>query len=280
MKFGNFEIYAVSDGFFRLDGGAMFGRVPKEVWKKTNPCDRQNRILLALRCLLIKTGKHNVLVDTGIGNKHSREFIRRFAIDHQNNLEDSLKKLGFIPEDIDIVINTHLHFDHCGGNTKKEKGRIVPAFPRAKYFIQRGEWGAATLGNLLTKASYHEEDFLPLGDCKVLEFIVDRVAEIEPGIILVRAGGHTKYHQIVKIESAGKQAFYLGDLVPTATHLNYPFVMAYDVEPLETVRKKMEILPEAAENRALLVFEHEPKFDAAFIEIEEKKVLISREVKL
>jgi len=279
MRFGDFEILPVLDGFFRLDGGAMFGRVPKEIWKKTNPPDKQNRILLALRCLLIKTGKNNILIDTGIGSKYNREFLRRFAIDRRIDFEQFLNQHGLSKEDINIVINTHLHFDHCGGNTKKINGQIVPAFPRAKYFIQIGEWGAALLGNLLTKASYHEEDFLPLRDLGIVEFIKEQAVEIEPGITLFRTGGHTKYHQIVKIESAGKKAIYLGDLVPTATHLNYPFVMAYDVEPLETVRKKMEILPEAAENQTLLIFEHEPKLDAAFIKIKDGKILIKEEVK-
>ncbi len=275
MKLGNFEIYSLLDGFFRLDGGAMFGRVPKEVWKKMNPPDRQNRILLASRCLLIKTGSKNILVDTGIGGKHDRKSVQRFAINRRINLGSSLRQYGLSEKDINIVINTHLHFDHCGGNTKKVNGQIIPAFPQAKYFIQIGEWGAAQLENFLTKASYHEEDFLPLESFGLVEFVNGKV-EIESGITLLRTGGHTKYHQIVKIESAGKQAFYLGDLVPTATHLNYPFVMAYDTEPLETVREKEEILPEAAENRTLLIFEHEAKFDATFIKIEDKKILVRK----
>lgn len=267
MKLGNFEIYAISDGFFRLDGGAMFGRVPREIWKKTNPPDKQNRILMALRCLLIKTGKSNILIDTGIG-EHNQKIIERFAIDHSLHLKKSLIDCDLLPSDIDIVINTHLHFDHCGGNL---------LFPESKFFIQRAERQEALSDNPLTKASYKKEFFLPLYESNITGY---EECEIEPGIALLRTGGHSLGHQIVKIQSEGQAAIYLGDLVPTASHLNYPFVMAYDIEPLETIKKKMEILPKAVEDHALLIFEHEPKFDAAFIKIEENKVLVAEEVNL
>lgn len=276
MKFGNFEIHAVLDGFFVLDGGAMFGRVPREVWKKTNPPDRQNRILLALRCLLIKTGKRNIIVDTGIGGKHDRKFLQRFVVNRKVGLEGELKRLGLGPEDIDIVVNTHLHFDHCGGNTKKEKGKISRVFPKAEYLVQKGEWCEAFLiDNPLTQASYYQEDFLG-----VVSFVEEDRVEIERGIALVKTGGHTKDHQIVEIESGGKKAIYLGDLVPTASHLKYPFIMGYDVEPLETLKKKMEILPKAAEEKTLLIFEHEPKFAAAFIGKKDGEISIIEEVAL
>lgn len=278
MKLGRFEIYSVLDGFFKLDGGAMFGRVPKEVWKETNPPDRQNRILLALRCLLVKTERKNILIDTGIGdnNKHSRDFIRRFAIKRGTGLTGALKKIGLYPEDINIVINTHLHFDHCGGNTKKEKNKITPVFPSAEYLVQRGEWAEVLLrDNPLTHASYHREDFLD-----VVEFAKQDIVEVETGITLIKTGGHTKDHQIVEIKSGGEKAIYLGDLVPTATHLKYPFIMAYDVEPLETLKKKMEILPKAAKEKTLLIFEHEPKFGAAFIKQEDGKISVLEEVEL
>lgn len=279
MKIGRFEIYPILDGFFRLDGGAMFGRVPKEMWKKNNPADRQNRILLALRCLLIQSQKNNILIDTGIGDKYNQKFIRRFAIDRQFNLDSSLSQRGLSREDIDIVINTHLHFDHCGGNTRIKNQQVIPTFPNAKYLIQKGEWEEARSGNLLTKASYYKDDFLPLEDYGLVEFIKEEIVEVESGITLLRTGGHTKNHMIVKIEAAYQTVFYLADLIPTVSHLNYPFVMAYDTQPLETVKKKIEILSEVAENQSLLIFEHEPKFDAAFIEIKDKKIFTIQEVK-
>ncbi len=276
MKLGKFEIYPVLDGFLRIDGGTMFGRAPKEIWKKNNRADKKNRILLALRCLLIKTKNHNILIDTGVGNKLKEKLSLRFAIDRKIDLKKSLALHGLEPKDIDIVINTHLHFDHCGGNTEIENGKIVPAFPQAKYLIQKGEWLHAFSGNSLDKASYLEENFLPLKDYGLVNFIEGDVNEIEPGITLIKTGGHTEDHQIVKIEDDGKVVFYLADLVPTASHLNYPYIMAFDLEPLETLRKKMELLPKIAKNHSLIIFEHEPKFSAGFIEIKNTKIQISK----
>jgi glyoxylase-like metal-dependent hydrolase (beta-lactamase superfamily II) len=265
MKFGEIEIYPVLSGFFRLDGGAMFGRVPKEIWKRTNLSDRQNRILLALRCLLIKTKKQKILIDTGIGNKHDLKFGRRFAIDKKINMETALNRLGFSPPDIDVVVNTHLHFDHCGGNTIRKGGKIIPAFPKAKYLIQKREFAEALGKNPLTKASYRKDDFMPLYHKDVIEFLEGDVIELEKGITLIKTGGHTKNHMIVEIESCGRKAIYLGDIVPTITHLKYPFIMGYDNYPLETLKRKLIILPQAARNHALLIFEHDPTFEAAYI---------------
>ena len=239
----------------------------KKSGKKNNPVDKKNRILLALRCLLIKTKKHNILIDTGVGNNLSEKLCLRFAIDREIDLEKSLALRGLKPKDIDIVVNTHLHFDHCGENVKIENKEIVPVFPEAKYLIQRGEWDHALSKNPLDKASYLEENFLPLKDYGLVEFIEDDVIEIEPGITLIKTGGHTKDHQIVKIEVDDRVVFYLADLIPTASHLNYPYIMAFDLEPLETLRKKMKLLPEIAKNHSLLIFEHEPNFSMAFIEI-------------
>lgn len=279
MKIGNIEIYSVSDGFFRLDGGAMFGRVPKEIWKKTNPADRKNRILLALRCLLVKTAKRNILINTGIGDKNDKKFIQRFAIKRKPGLINVLAQYGLLPEHIDIVINTHLHWDHCGGNTKKEGDRVVPVFPNAKYLIHEGEWIAGHSDNILTRASYHKDDFAPLLDYGLVEFVSRDVFELEPSITLFRTGGHTEDHMIIRIRADGQLIFYLSDLIPTASHLSYPFIMAYDVEPMKTLFEKEELIPYFAENQSLLIFEHEPKFDAAYIKIQDKKI-IAKEINL
>ena len=225
---------------------------------------------------MVKIENHNILVDTGLGDKHDRKFIQRFAVKRGIGLVGRLRGLGISPEDIDIVINTHAHFDHCGGNTKKENGIIVPVFPKAEYLFQREELAEPFFwNNPLTRTRYIKEDFL-LGQ----DFIQEDKAEIWPGITLKRTGGHTLGHQIIEIESEGKKTIYLGDLVPTVTHLKYPFIMAYDVEPLETLKRKMEILPKAAEEKTLLIFEHEPNFDAAFVKNEDGKISVLEKVKL
>lgn len=269
MRLGNLEIYPILDGFFRLDGGTIFGRVPKEVWKKTNPADKQNRILLSLRSVLIKTEKHNILIDTGIGDKHSPKIIERFAIYHKTNLMRSLFCHGLSPADIDIVINTHLHFDHCGGNTINKNQKIVPTFSRAKYIIQKGE----------LETNYIQENLAPLKDYGLVEFINEDFVELDKGISLIKTGGHTKDHMIVKIESGGRTAYCLSDLVPTASHLNYLHIAAYDHYPLQTEQKKREILPEIARNKDMIFFPHEPNFDAAFIDIKGSKISVSATIK-
>ena len=258
MKLGAFDIQPVTDGRFRLDGGAMFGVVPKILWEKCCQPDEQNRISLGLNCLLIRAGRKNILVDTGLGDKEDAKFQEIFAVERIPTLRDSLKMQGLQPEDIHMVVNTHLHFDHAGGNTVRENGAIVPTFPRAKYFVQGGEYEDAARANERTRASYRRENFTPVAHVDQWEFM-DGETELVPGVSVVVTEGHTRHHQSIKIESEGQIAFYLGDLIPTVSHLPLPYIMGYDLYPLQTLETKRWVLDRALSENWLLIFEHDPR---------------------
>lgn len=258
MKLGHFEMFPVTDGRFRLDGGAMFGVVPRVLWERCCPADERNRIQMGLTCLLIRAHGKNILVDTGLGDKWDAKGLDMFAIERRPPLYESLRVLGLGPEDIHLVINTHLHFDHAGGNTvRSEDGSLVPTFPKAAYFIQRGEYEEALLANERTKASYKPENFLPIAHRHRWEFL-DGDTELLPGLSVLVTRGHTAHHQGVKIESEGQMAFFLGDLIPTVSHLPLPYIMGYDLFPLQTLETKRKVLQHAHEEDWLLVFEHDP----------------------
>jgi len=235
----------------------MFGVVPKVLWESCCPADDLNRIQLALTCLLILAGGKRILVDTGLGDKWPAKYRDMFAIERPSPLLDTLKKLGLCADDIDVVINTHLHFDHSGGNTDMERGRVRPTFRKAKYVVQRGEFDEAECPNERTKASYREENLAPVAESRQWEFL-DGHTTLFPGISLVVTGGHTAHHQGVRIESEGKVAFFLGDLIPTASHLPLPYIMGYDLFPIQTLEAKRHILRQACDGKWLLVFEHDP----------------------
>jgi len=279
MKFGAFEIYTLTDGRFRLDGGAMFGVVPKVLWEKCCPADEKNRIQLALTCLLIRANGKNILVDTGLGSKTDEKFDQMFAVERTPPLHDSLKKVGLSADDIHMVINTHLHFDHAGGNTvREENGALVPAFPKAKYFIQRGEFEDAARANERTKASYRRENFTPIAHVNQWEFL-DGDTELLPGLTVMVTSGHTRHHQGVKLESEGKIAFYLGDLIPTVSHLPLPYIMGYDLYPLQTLETKRWVLDQAYEEKWMLVFEHDPRVQMGFVKKDVEGKYFLEEVK-
>lgn len=264
MKLGAFDITPVTDGRFRLDGGAMFGVVPKVLWEKCCQADERNRIQMGLNCLLVRAHGKNILVDTGLGDKWDAKFTDMFAMDRTPSLYDSLKAQGSRAEDIHMVINTHLHFDHCGGNTMHDDGVLVPAFPKAKYVVQRGEYEDAVRANERTKASYRKENFTPIAHVNQWEFL-DGDTELAPGISVVVTDGHTKHHQCVKIESEGKTAFYLGDLIPTVSHLPLPYIMGYDLYPMQTLETKRWVLDRAFEDHWLLIFEHDPRIQMGYV---------------
>ena len=264
MRLGAFDIFPVTDGRFRLDGGAMFGVVPKVLWERCCPADEKNRVQLALTCLLIRAHGKNILVDTGLGNKVDAKFTDMFAVDRTSPLTDSLTTLGLSADDIDLVINTHLHFDHCGGNTVSAAGRLAPAFKKARYVVQRGEHADAVDANERTRASYRGENLLPLDERGHWE-LVEGDAELVPGVSVLVTGGHTTNHQVVKVESDGKVALFLGDLIPTVSHLPLPWIMGYDLHPMQTLQSKRWLLEQAFGEHWLLVFEHDPKVQMGYV---------------
>jgi glyoxylase-like metal-dependent hydrolase (beta-lactamase superfamily II) len=269
MKLGRFDIYALSDGTFALDGGQMFGVIPKTLWEKKNPADSRNRIRLALTCLLVQTGDTNVLIETGIGDKFDAKRLDIYGVEHSTTLLDELKAHGLSPADIHVVINTHLHFDHCGWNTRRDGSRVVPTFSRARYLIQRGEWEHASAPTERDRASYVEEFFLAAG--KQTEFL-DGDAEILPGIKVEALPGHTGHLQGVRVTCEGQQAYFISDLVPTSSHLLYPWIMSFDLYPMETLANKKRILPGLAAEEALVVFPHDPVTPWTRLEIRDSKV--------
>ena len=261
-KIGDLTVYAIQSGGQKLDGGAMFGVVPKPLWEKRIPADDRNRIQLGMRCLLIDHPSGLVLVDTGAGNKENQKFKDIYGIENEGSagqtlLEDGLREAGIEVGDVRIVINTHLHFDHAGGNTRlREDGMVEPSFPKAKYFVKRGELDYALHANERTAASYFERNYMPLEAAGILELSV-RERDIVKGIRVIPTPGHTPFHQSVLLESAGERAIFLGDLVPTAAHLPLPWIMGYDVEPLVTLETKRRILKQALDEQWLLIFEHD-----------------------
>jgi glyoxylase-like metal-dependent hydrolase (beta-lactamase superfamily II) len=261
-QLGGWRIHAIQAGGQRLDGGAMFGVVPKTLWERRIAPDERNRIQLGMRCLLIEHEIGLVLIDTGAGNKENDKFYDIYGIENRGSpgptrLEDGLRQLGVGVSDIALVINSHLHFDHAGGNTTRdEKGLIRPTFPSARYVVQKGEYEYATHTNERTAGSYFPHNFVPLQESGLFDF-VEGEREIIPGIRAIPTPGHTPHHHGLLIESRGERAFYIADLVPTTAHLPLPWIMGYDVEPLVTLETKRQILKRAVDEDWLVVFEHD-----------------------
>jgi glyoxylase-like metal-dependent hydrolase (beta-lactamase superfamily II) len=261
---GSLRVHALQAGLQHLDGGAMFGVVPKNLWERKIPADARNRIPLGMRCLLIEHPDALVLVDTGVGDKENEKFTAIYGVQNApvgtvgpTQLESALAEAGFAAADVDVVLNTHLHFDHAGGNTRRgEDGAPVLAFPNARYVARRGEWDWAHHTNERTAASYFAHNYDPVHAAGRLE-LVDDDREVLPGISLRRTPGHTPHHQGILVESAGDRLFYLADLAPTAAHVPLPWIMGYDVEPLVTLETKRRIWAEAASERWTVMFEHD-----------------------
>ena len=274
MRVGNVEVYIVSDGSFRMDGGAVFGLVPKVLWEKIVTPDELNRVPMSLNCLLIISEGKRILVDTGMGDKLSPKEREIFALYGERRLLKSLGELGFSPEDIDIVINTHLHSDHCGGNTLAVEGEIVPTFPKAEYWIQRLEWADAAFPNERTRATYLAQNFMPLWERgKVRLLYGDTKVTSEVRCIVTR--GHTRAHQSILIESQGEKALFLGDLAPWAINMErLAWIPAFDVEPLETIETRRKVQQWAAEEGAILFFEHDPFFPAGRLIVENGRYVV------
>lgn len=260
--FGDWRIHAIQAGGQQLDGGAMFGVVPKSLWQRRLPADELNRIPMGMRCLLIEHADELVLIDTGLGNKETPKFHSIYGIendgaDNRTALEDGIREAGFKPEDVTLVINTHLHFDHAGGNTFKDaEGHVGASFPNARYTVQRGEMEWATHTNERTAASYFPPNWQAVVDAGRMALTEGNV-DILPGISVQLTPGHTPFHQSVMLTSGGETACFLGDVCPTTHHLPLPWIMGYDVEPLVTLESKRHLLKRALDEQWMLVFEHD-----------------------
>jgi glyoxylase-like metal-dependent hydrolase (beta-lactamase superfamily II) len=260
---GRLRVHAIQAAGQKLDGGAMFGVVPKPLWERRIPADERNRIGLGMRCLLVEHADGLVLIDTGVGNKENTKFREIYGIENTGQdggtwLEDGIRTLGFGVGDVKFVINTHLHFDHAGGNTRVTGGGEVElSFPNARYMVQRGEHHWATHTNERTAASYFGHNWDPVIAAGRMD-LIEGEREIIPGIRSVASPGHTPYHQSLLIDGgAGERALFLGDVCPTSAHLPLPWIMGYDVEPLVTLESKRRLLAQAAAEEWLLVFEHD-----------------------
>ncbi len=259
---GSIRMHALEAGVLQLDGGAMFGSVPKPLWERHIPADTRNRIPLAMRCLLVEAPQALVLVDTGLGNKENEKFRDIYGVANRGDptrLEDAIRHAGFQPSDIDIVLNTHLHFDHAGGNTfRDETGEVRVSFPNARHVVQRRELDFARSRNERIRASYLAHNFEPVVKAGLWDF-VEGVAEVTEGVHVFPTPGHIPFHQSVTIESEGRVACFLADVCPTSAHLPLAWIMGYDLEPLVTLESKRGIWKRALEEDWLLVFEHDPR---------------------
>lgn len=271
MRFGNVTLHFVSDGLFQEDGGRFFGLVPKTLWEPVVTPDDRNRIPMALRCLLIEDGQQRILVDTGLGDKLSAKKRGHLSLYGEERLLDSLRKLGYEPQDIDLVINTHLHSDHCGGNTRfDDRGTAVPTFPRATYCIQRLELADALFPNERTRETYRHWNYEPLeqsGQLRVLWGDVRLTDEVR----VVVTPGHTRAHQCVVVESEGRTALFLGDAASWPINLErLAWVPSYDTEPLISIETKRSLARWAVEEQVLLIFEHHPRIAAGYLHATER----------
>lgn len=266
MILGDTRIHLVSDGTFGLDGGAMFGIVPKVLWSRLEPPDANNRITLGLNCLLVMRGDERILIDTGIGNKFDAKFAEIYAVRRENDLLANLAALGVATDDITHVIMSHMHFDHIGWNTMQDSsGELVPVFKNSVYYAQKGEYEVACDPDPRSKASYVAPNWVPLEKAGQLH-LLHGTSEPLPGIEVMVTGGHTQHHSIVKVRTSERTVVFLADLVPTPSHLKTPYVMGYDLYPVQTMIMKEEVLHQAYAEEWLLVFEHSAHVKAGFLQ--------------
>lgn len=275
------ELYTIDTGFFKLDGGAMFGVVPKMLWSKQHPPDEKNLCTWAMRCLLVRTGDRLVLIDNGIGDKQDAKFFGHYDLHGDATLDGSLKKHGFSRADITDVFLTHLHFDHCGGSIVRKGDGFAPAFPNATYWSNRYHWEWATKPNAREKASFLRENILPIQESGQLRFVeFDRpdatantfVQGLFPGFDVLLVNGHTDAMMIPHLHHQGRTLVYMADLLPSVHHIPLPWVMAYDTRPLLTLQEKGDFLERAADQEFVLFLEHDAANECATVERTEKGV--------
>ena len=269
-------LHSLESGYLKIDGGAMFGVVPRSIWKRTNPPDANNMIDMAMRLLLIEEGDRLILIDTGLGSKQSEKFFGYYYLRGDNHLEKTLKKHGFHPKEITDVFLTHLHFDHCGGAiVRSPSGILIPAFPNATYWSNRDHWNWATDPNPREKASFLKENILPIqesGQLKFLEIKNPSKSNSELPFEIITVNGHTEAQMLPKIRYKGKTIIYAADFVPTVGHVPIPYVMSFDIKPLITMEEKTVILERAVEEEWILFLEHDPQYALITLQQTEKGV--------
>jgi glyoxylase-like metal-dependent hydrolase (beta-lactamase superfamily II) len=274
------KLYSINTGYFKLDGGAMFGVVPKTIWNGINPADENNLCSWALRCLLIEDGNRLILVDNGNGNKQDENFFRHYHLHGDDTLDKSLAKYGFHRDDITDAFLTHLHFDHCGGSIMREGNKLVPAFKNAVYWSNEQHWRTATHPNDREKASFLKENILPIQESGKLKFVQINnnesgrlsVTRFSENISIFFVDGHTEKMMLPRINYNGKTIVYMADLLPSQGHIPIPYVMAYDMFPLTTMNEKKMFLKEAFENGYILFFEHDPKYECCDLQQTERGI--------
>jgi glyoxylase-like metal-dependent hydrolase (beta-lactamase superfamily II) len=275
------ELFTIETGHFKLDGGAMFGVVPKSIWHKLNPADENNMISLAMRCLLVQDGKRLILIDNGMGSKQDAKFFGYYYLHGNHSLDASLAKYGFSRADITDMVLTHLHFDHCGGSIayNADRTKLETAFPNATYWVSEAHWREALAPNPREKASFLKENILPIQESGQLQ-LLQPGQQFHPEIDLLFTQGHTQsmMHPIVPFK--GSKLIYLADVIPTQAHLPTPYVMGYDVRPLDTMKEKTDILNMALENNWVLYFEHDPHLQACTLQQTEKGIRVGEQVSL
>ena len=295
------KLHSINSGYFKLDGGAMFGVVPKVMWNKLNPADENNLCSWAMRCLLIEDGNRLILIDNGIGDKQDEKFLGHYYLHGNDTLDRSLAKHGFSKDDITDVFLTHLHFDHCGGSIKREGDKLVPAFKNATFWSNEQHWEWATKPNDREKASFLKENILPIEESGQLKFIksdhfikpagegwtayppssaVNVRIPFTDDISIRFTDGHTSAMMLPQIHYKDKTIIYMADLLPSAAHLPVPFIMAYDTRPLQTLNEKKEFLAEAVANDYILFFEHDPKIECCNLQKTEKGIRMKESFRL
>ncbi len=263
MKIGPYELYSIETSEFALDGGAMFGIIPKPLWEKQAPADNNNRISMVTRSLLLVSDEHKIIIDTGNGTKWQEKFKDIYRIELENlNLEKSLTRYGYTPDDITDVFCTHLHFDHIGGNTMSVNGKIEPVFPNATYWMQKENWECANSPSEKDAGSFMSDDWSVLAENGMIQF-VDGKESFLPSIEQYLTYGHTTGMMHPILGDSSQKLIYMADLIPMAAHIPLPWVMAYDIHPVQTVQEKRKILPDIVEEEWIIFFEHDPAFQAA-----------------
>jgi glyoxylase-like metal-dependent hydrolase (beta-lactamase superfamily II) len=270
---GDFELTAVSDGTYYLDGGALFGVVPKTLWAKKVVADDKNLVPCGLNSVVVRTGDQTILIETGLGNKLPEKMAKIFNQPAQ--LVDNLVAAGISPDDIDIVINSHLHFDHCGWNTIRQGDKIVPTFPKAKYYAQAGEWRHAREQHERDAVSYMTDNYDPLVESGQMQ-LIEGNREIAPGVSLELFPGHTNAMQAIVLRSGGQTACYISDLIPMRAHIDPTWVMAFDLSPIQTIDSRKRYYTRAIPEKWLTLFTHDHEVPWAYIDHDEKGKLITR----